>query len=406
MEKLIQPFLALRPHPQLAESVIAPPYDVLNDSEARVMVQDKPNSFLHISKPQVDLSDSIDPYSEIVYQKGKDNFEKLKSGGILVRDTMPCFYIYRIERDGHQQTGVSCVASVEAYDSNIIKKHELTRPQKEDDRVKQISSLKAQTGPVLLVHKKSSEIKETISLLSNSPPDYRVVSNDGNIHSLWVINNPSSIDQITSNFNNLDQLYIADGHHRSAAASRVAKFMKNNKSAQFFLSVIFPEDELQILPYNRLIRSLNGLSPQELLNHIGKSFDVSVSEKQFQPENTQQFGMYLEGKWYKLSFKKNITNNDPVSSLDVSILHDEIIEPFLGIIDPRRDSSIDFVGGVRGLKELSDKVDSGKMQLAFSLFSTHVKELMLVADSNKIMPPKSTWFEPKLVDGLISHMLD
>ena len=266
--------------------------------------------------------------------------------------------------------------------------------------------MKAQTGPVLLVHKKSAEIKETISLLSNSPPDYRVVSNDGNIHSLWVINNPSSIDQITSNFNNLDQLYIADGHHRSAAASRVAKFMQNNKSAQFFLSVIFPEDELQILPYNRLIRSLNGLSPQELLNHIGKSFDVSVSEKQFQPENTQQFGMYLEGKWYKLSFKKNITNNDPVSSLDVSILHDEIIEPFLGIIDPRRDSSIDFVGGVRGLKELSDKVDSGKMQLAFSLFSTHVKELMLVADSNKIMPPKSTWFEPKLVDGLISHMLD
>ncbi len=406
MRKLIQPFVALRPHPQIANSVIAPPYDVLNDAEARVMVKNKPNSFLHISKPQVDLPESIDPYSEIVYQKGKDNFDRLQSDGILLRDKKPCFYIYRIECDGHQQTGVSCVASVDAYDCNIIKKHELTRPKKEDDRVKQISFLKAQTGPVLLVHKKSSEIKETINLLCNSLPDYKVISDDGNIHSLWVINNQNFIDKITYSFNNLDHLYIADGHHRSAAASRVAKLMKNNNNAQFFLSVIFSEDELQILPYNRVIKNLNNLLPKELLNHIENSFDISLSKKHFQPKRSHQFGMYLRGKWYKLSLKKNIENKDTVSKLDVSILHNEIIEPFLGISDPRRDPSIDFVGGVRGLKELSNRVDSGEMELAFSLFSTQVKDLMLIADSNKIMPPKSTWFEPKLVDGLISHVLD
>ena len=407
MNNLILPFAALRPLPELAESVLAPPYDVLNDIEAREKAEGKPNSFLHISKPQIDLSKNIDPYSDDVYKKGDDNFKKLISSGVLVKEKKPCYYIYRIESKGHQQTGIACVCSVNAYESNIIKKHEYTRPIKEDDRVKQISTLKAQTGPVLLVHKSSNIISKTIKAFSSRPPEYRLVSDDANIHSLWIINDDSEIDQISDNYNSLNNLYIADGHHRSAAASRVSKSMKNSINAQSFLSVIFPEEELRILPYNRLIKDLNSLSVDELIKKIMGLFNVLKVSKEFLPESPNHFGMYLEQDWYQLTFKKELlSKKDPISNLDVSILHSNLIEPVLGISNPRTDSRIDFVGGIRGLEELSYRVNSGEMAIAFSLFPTKVSDLMLVADSNNVMPPKSTWFEPKLVDGLLSHILD
>ena len=407
MNNLLLPFAALRPLPELAESVLAPPYDVLNDMEARERAKGKPNSFLHISKPQIDLSKNMDPYSDDVYKKGEENFKKLISSGVLFKEKKPCYYIYRIESKGHQQTGIACVCSVDAYESNIIKKHEHTRPIKESDRVKQISILKAQTGPVLLVHKTSNTITKTIKTFSSRPPEYRLLSDDGNIHSLWIINYKNEIDQLSDNYNSLNNLYIADGHHRSAAASRVANSMKKNINAQYFLSVIFPEEELHILSYNRLIKDLNSLSVDELIEKIMKSFNVLKAQKQFMPESSNHFGMYLKGDWYQLTLKKELLlNKDPISNLDVSILHSNIIEPLLGISNPRTDSRIDFVGGIRGLEELSYRVDSGEMAIAFSLFPTKVSDLMLVADSNKVMPPKSTWFEPKLVDGLLSHILD
>ncbi len=403
---MIKPFAALKPKQKYAADVIAPPYDVLNTAEAREQAKNRPHSFLHISKPEIDLPEGTDPYDTKVYQKGLENLNKLIDDDILVRDDKPNYYLYKLRMGNQEQIGLVAIASVADYDSNKIRKHEFTRPVKEDDRVNQIDALNAQTGPVFLTYRHNSAIDELSSTVSDSVPLYNLTADDGVVHSIWIIDNESDIDLITQTFNSMDCLYIADGHHRSAAASRIAK-MRNNESSKYFLSVLFPDNQMKILDYNRVINNLNGLDEQSVLDEISKSFLIETSEQQVKPEKAGVFGMYLTKKWYRLTIKSDlIPKEDPVARLDVSLLQENLIKPLFDISDPRVDNRIDFVGGIRGLGELEKRVQSGEMKVAFSLFPTSLDDLMSVADANKVMPPKSTWFEPKLADGLVSHVLD
>ena len=409
---LILPFKALRPSVDKANDVIAPPYDVLNSDEARVMAKDKPYSFLHISKPEIDLDEGIQFNDQRVYKKGAENLKKFINDKILYQDKKECLYIYEITLENKTQTGFGCIASVEAYNKNIIKKHEFTTPIKEDDRVLNIKELQVQTGPVLLAYKQNALIKKILDQNKKGNPVYSVIGPDSSIHNLWVIEDRVEIDKIVTEINSIGELYIADGHHRSAAASRICEEInlnesKNNtKNHNFFLSVAFPHSEMTILDYNRIISGLNNYSVVELINKISKNFIVKQVTSPYKPIQKNEFGMFLDNLWYKLSFKKNLeTNNDPVISLDVSILHDQIISPILGIDDERRDKRINFVGGARGLKELEKRVKNDKYDIAFSLFPTPIESLFKVADAGRVMPPKSTWFEPKLLDGLISHVI-
>jgi uncharacterized protein (DUF1015 family) len=411
---MIRPFRGLRPDPKYTAQVIAPPYDVVTAGEARSRAAGKPYSFLHISRPEIDLPTDTDPYSAAVYAKGKENFEKQIQRGVLVRDPEPCYYLYRLVMGPHTQTGFVAAASVEAYRSGRIKKHEFTRPDKEDDRVRQIDALNAQTGPVFLTYRHSDAIDRIAAAASSSPPDVDVTADDGVRHSLWVIRRADAIERITGEFDALDGLYIADGHHRSAAASRVADLRRKSNPAHsggesydYFLSVIFPDNQMQILPYNRVIKDLNGLTPAEFLRKLEDCFDVKARERPYQPERSGEFGLYLPGQWYRLIlYPEWIPSDDPVGRLDVSLLTDRVIAPILGIADTRRDKRIDFVGGIRGLRTLERRVDSGEMAVAFSMFATTLSDLMAVADAGEVMPPKSTWFEPKLADGMVSHVLD
>jgi len=406
---LIKPFRGLRPKADLVSEVIAPPYDVINSQEASILAKNKPWSFLHISKPEIDLPSNTDPYSDDVYNKATENFSQMLNKNILQKDATPCYYAYRITMGNHQQTGLVTIASVAAYDQNQIRKHEYTRPKKEDDRVRQIDSIGAQTGPVLLTYKHNNEIDKIIDAVTQHNADVDVTDDNQIRHQLWKIDNPEIVDQITTEFEKVNTLYIADGHHRSAAASRVAKMpaRKNSDLAQYFLSVIFPDNQLNILSYNRVIKDLNGLTTEDLLQKIGNDFSVEASEKPYQPQLNDEFGMYLNGQWYRLKIKAElIPINDLVKSLGASLLSDYLIEPILGVTDFRKDPRIDFVGGIRGLKELEKRVDSGEMAVAFSLCPTAVNDLLAVADNNKVMPPKSTWFEPKLADGLVSYMIE
>lgn len=411
---LIKPFAGLRPAPGRAADVAAPPYDVMNAAEARVMVQGRPWSFLHISRPEVDLPLDTDPYAPEVYAKARENLDRMLTQGVLVRDPEPRYYVYRLTMGDHVQTGLVAAASVAEYEADRIKRHEFTRPVKEDDRVRQIDALNAQTGPAFLVYRATPAIDQVLAGVAAEEPEVDFSAPDGVRHQLWSIADQSTIEGLTAAFEALDALYVADGHHRSAAASRVAAARRaedpnpsDEAPYDYFLSVIFPHDQMHILDYNRVVKDLHGNSPDDLIAHLSVPFAVEGAPGPVRPEHPGQFGLYLAGHWYRLELDSaRIPFDDPVARLDVSLLQDNVIEPLLGIVDPRRDDRIDFVGGIRGLEALSARVDSGEMAAAFSLYPTRMEDLMAVADRGEVMPPKSTWFEPKLADGLVSHILD
>lgn len=409
---LVRPFPALRPAPGRAPEVVAPPYDVLNTEEARALAAGRPYSFLHISKPEIDLPAGTDPYAPEVYAKAAENLQALIAAGILVQDDAPCYYAYRLVMGGHVQTGIVAAASVADYDTNRIRKHEFTRPDKEDDRVRQIEALNAQTGPVLLAYPNAPEIDALLNAATQAIPDADATAETGVRHSLWVIRDAASVARLTALFDALPALYIADGHHRSASASRICATRKaanpqhnGSEAYNYFLTVIFPGHEMKIFDYNRVIKDLNGLSEAEFLDRIAVNFSVELADGPVKPAQAREFGLYLGGRWRRLQVHANLIPNDPVERLDVSLLQNHLIAPVLGITDPRRDKRIDFVGGIRGLAELERRVDSGEMAVAFALYPTQMDDLIAVADANQVMPPKSTWFEPKLADGMASHQL-
>ncbi len=409
--KLLSPFRGLRPVAEKVADVVAPPYDVVNTAEARELASDKPLSFLHVSKPEIDLPAGTDPYDESVYQRGADSFNAMINDGVLVRDEVPCYYIYQLTMGDHVQTGIAAAASIAAYDKNIIRKHEFTRPVKEDDRVNQIKALRAQTGPVLLTYRQRDDVDALVEKKQTETPVYDITSDDGVRHCFWVVDDAEMVAAFDQAFSQMDYLYIADGHHRSAAASRVCAMKENqtdeNSPCEHFLAVMFPDNQVDIIDYNRVVKDLNGYSNEDFLAEIKKRFSLTASDTPVKPVEKGQYGMYLDGQWYSLSINEECTDSaDAVERLDVQMLDSNLIAPILDITDPRRDMRIDFVGGIRGLEGLEKRVDSGEMAVAFSLFPTGLDELMAVADAGKVMPPKSTWFEPKLADGLVSYVLD
>jgi uncharacterized protein (DUF1015 family) len=410
---LIQPFTGLRPRPERAAEVIAPPYDVLDTAEARVRAAGKPWSFLHISKPEIDLPPDSDPHAPTVYAKGAQNLAGMLAAGILTRDAEPCYYVYRLTMGSHVQTGVAAAASIAAYDANRIRRHELTRPEKENDRVHQIDALNAQTGPVLMAYPDAPQVNAMLAEAATGSPDVDVAADDGIVHRLWVVRDARKIATLTATFDAMSALYIADGHHRSAAASRVAAARRaanprhtGEESYELFLSVIFPAHEMRILDYNRVVADLGGLALPDFLSRVGERFAVASSSTAVRPERSGEFGLYVDRRWYRLIIHPERIPADAEARLDVSLLSDHLLAPVLGIHDLRRDKRIDFVGGMRGLGELERRVDTGQMAAAFALFPTRMEDLMAVADAGRVMPPKSTWFEPKLADGMISHALD
>ncbi|HNQ02984.1 MAG TPA: DUF1015 family protein [Thiobacillaceae bacterium] len=412
---LIRPFAALRPAPGRATEVIAPPYDVLNTAEARVLAEGRPWSFLHISKPEIDLPAGADPHAPEVYAKAAENLQKMLAAGVLVRDVQACYYVYRLIMGEHVQVGLVASASVADYDRNRIRKHEFTRPDKEDDRVRQIEALNAQTGPVLLAYPAAPEVDAILATATQSEPEADSVAPESGVrHTLWVIREAAVLARLTELFDGMQALYIADGHHRSASASRICAARKaanprhtGQEAYNHFLSVIFPHHQMRILDYNRVIQDLDGLSESQFMARVAECFMIEMADTAVRPAHPGEFGMYLNGRWSRLTIRGDlIPHQDPVARLDVSLLQDHLISPILGITDPRRDKRIDFVGGIRGLAELEKRVDSGEMALAFSLHATRMEDLMAVADANEVMPPKSTWFEPKLADGMASHLLD
>lgn len=411
----IRPFRALRPKPELAEQIAALPYDVMDTAEARAVIARTPLSFLRVTKSEALLPEGVDQYAKEVYLKAKENLNELQSKGQLVPDSEPYFYIYRQKMGSHEQIGIVATSSVEEYRTGKIKKHELTRPDKEDDRVNHIKYLAAQTGAVFLSYKKSLAIDKLVSeIMKKTMPDYDFTADDGIEHTLYVVKDAKDIQSIKDEFAKLDYMYIADGHHRSAAAMRTADLaIKNNPSHtgeeeyNFFLTVIFPDDMMQILDYNRAVKDLHGHSEEDFLGKIQEKFKVESLSELTKPFQLHEFTMYLGGKWYKLVAKEGTYDkNSPTGSLDVSILQDNLLQPLLGIEEPRTDKRIQFIGGIRGLKELQKLVDTGKAAVAFALYPTSMKELMAIADAGEIMPPKSTWFEPKLRDAMAVHMIE
>ena len=410
---VLKPFKAVRPKDEFASSVGALPYDVMNSEEAREMVKDKPYSFLHVDKAEVDLPQGIDIYSAEVYAKAKENLDALSENGIVGQDEKPMLYIYRQIMNGREQTGIVGCTAVDDYINNVIKKHEFTRADKEADRIRHVDTLDANTGPIFLTHRENKTVSDITENWKNThTPCYDFVSDDGVSQTVWVIDDDAVIDTLVKEFAEIDYLYIADGHHRCASAVRVGERRRGegeydkNAEFNFFLSVIFPCDQLKIMDYNRVIADLNGNTSEEFIAKMGEKFVVEeASESPYSPKERHTFGMYLDNKWYKVTAKAEFINeNDPVECLDVSILQNNLITPILGIEDPRTDKRIDFVGGIRGLGELERRCAEG-MKLAFAMYPTSLNELMDIADAGKVMPPKSTWFEPKLLSGLFIHKL-
>ncbi len=412
---ILKPFKAVRPTTKYAKDVAALPYDVMTSDEAREIVKDNPYSFLHIDKAEIDLDKSVSIYDEKVYLKARENLDKLSSDGIFMQDDKDCIYIYRQTMNGRNQTGLVGCASIDEYINNTIKKHEFTRADKEQDRINHVDYCNANTGPIFLTYKDSEKINTIVSNWQNeNKPIYDFVSSDGIAHTVWVIDDSSVTSTIQSSFEKVDSLYIADGHHRAASAVKVGlKRRQENpnytgeEEFNFFLSVAFPASELAIMDYNRVIKDLNGMTSQEFLSKIEDNFIITKLDgnNAYRPEKAHTFGMFLDNCWYKLEAKSNsFDKNSPVDSLDVSILQNNLIHPILNIDDPRTSQRIDFVGGIRGLEELERRVKDD-MVVAFSMYPTTIEELMAIADSGNVMPPKSTWFEPKLLSGLFVHKL-
>ena len=410
-----KPFKALRPLPSYAKDVAALPYDVMNSEEAREAVKGHPYSFLHVDKAEIDLPEGTYLYSDEVYEKAAENLKKLENDGIMKTDEKPCFYIYRQIMNGREQTGLVGCASVDDYINNKIKKHELTRADKEADRIRHVDTCDANTGPIFLCCRDNAHMNSVIEeIKKNEKPVYDFVSDDGISHTVWVISDEDITKDLSNTLENAGDFYIADGHHRCASAVNVAKMRRESfpnytgdEEFNFFLAVLFPVSCLSIMDYNRVVKDLNGLSSDEFIEKISEKFDVCEHEGGvFKPESKHTFGMYLDKKWYKLAAKEGtFDETDPVDRLDVSVLQNNLLTPVLGIGDPRVDKRIDFIGGIRGLKELETRVDNG-MRVAFSMYPTTLDDLMAIADAGKIMPPKSTWFEPKLMSGLFIHKLE
>ncbi|HYP26538.1 MAG TPA: DUF1015 family protein [Blastocatellia bacterium] len=407
----IHPFRALRPVEEKAREVAAVPYDVVNTSEARALASDNPLSFLHVSRPEIGLPDDTDPYSDVVYAKAAENFERLKAAAPLLVEPAPSIYVYELRMGDHTQTGIAACCSVDEYDSDIIRKHERTRKDKEDDRTRHIVTLRAQTGPVFLTYRGRGEINRIVERARSAAPLYDITADDGVRHTVWR----AGVDDaraLAEEFRAVPLLYIADGHHRAASASRARARLKGenpghtgDEEYNFFLAVLFPSDQLRILPYNRVVKDLNGLSPSDFLKAVSEK--VGVSERaDASPRSKGGASMYLGGRWYGLDLSRDgAAAGDPIRSLDVSLLQEHVLDPILGIRDVRTDKRIDFVGGIRGTAALERLVDGGQAAVAFSMYPVTVEQLMDVSDANEIMPPKSTWFEPKLRDGLLSHLI-
>lgn len=403
----LRPFQALRPTTEKAPHVAAVPYDVVNREEAALLAKDMPLSFLHVSRAEIDLPVEVDPYSDSVYAKARENFSNLIQNGTLQTEEQPTLYIYRLKKGSHQQTGIFATYSIDEYDNDVIKKHERTRKDKEDDRTRHLLTIEAQTGPVFLAYRGLPEINHLIHQVVTENPLYDFTATDGVCHTLWAIKDPTPLVKL---YQKVPQLYIADGHHRAASASRArAQLAAQNtkhtghENYNYFLAVAFPAEELRILPYHRVIKDLNGLSQQEFLAQLTEKFSVTTPANPHPQKG--EFSMYLDGKWYNLKPLLLYSPNSIIESLDVSILQNTLLNPLLGIQDPRTNKRIDFVGGVRGTNELERLVDSGQAAVAFSMHPTSLEDLMKVSDAGEIMPPKSTWFEPKLRDGLLSHWI-
>jgi uncharacterized protein (DUF1015 family) len=410
----VRPFRAFRPKPEFAREVASKPYDVLNSDEAREEVKGQPLSFLHVGKPEVDLDPRIDLHDPTVYAKGKENLQKLIDRKVLVEDPEAHLYVYAQTMEGRTQYGIVGCASVEEYWNDTIKKHELTRKDKEEDRCNHVRVTNAHSGPIFLTYPDNPEINAIVSLIVSSPPENDHLAADGIQHQSWVIRDAATIQKLQRLFATTPNLYVADGHHRSAAAGIVGRERKlanpkhrGDEEYNFFLAVCFPASQLRILDYNRVVKDLNGLSAQGFLEKVKSKLSVQHIEGRPRLSQKGEFGLYLEKTWYLLTAAEELMkNSDPVERLDVAILQNHLLDPILGIKDPRTDKRVDFVGGIRGMGELEKRVDSGQMKVAFSMFPTSIHELIAIADAGKIMPPKSTWFEPKLRDGLFVHFLD
>lgn len=406
----IVPFKALRPQAQFAKQVAARPYDVLNSKEAKEEAQGNPYSFLHITKPEIDLADDVNPYADQVYLKAKENLLAFIQRDVLFRENKSCYYIYQLIMDGRSQTGLVCGSTVEDYNNDVIKKHEFTRPEKENDRINHIKISGAQTGNVFLAYRDVAEMNELIAKWKiDKSPICNFTADDGIQHTIWIVNDTATIKTISTIFETqVPHTYIADGHHRAASAAKVHAALgeKATEESTYFLTTLFPASELKILDYNRLVKDLNGLTLDELIEKLSSDFDCRLIGKDpFKPDQLHVFGMYAEGNWYQLTAKEGTYSNDPIGVLDVTILANNLLDKHLGIKDQRTDKRIDFVGGIRGLGELQKRVDSGEMKIAFSLYPVTMDQLFDIADSGNVMPPKSTWFEPKLRDGLLTHLI-
>jgi uncharacterized protein (DUF1015 family) len=405
----IAPFKAIRPAPGMAPSVAAKPYDVLNSDEARKEVKNNPNSFLHVTKSEVDLPPDVHVYSRLVYDKAKENLDHMLSSGVLLKENKPCYYIYQLIMGKRKQTGLVCVSSVDDYNNNIIKKHEFTRPEKENDRISHISITGAQTGNVFLAYKQDAALDKLIEGWKNSnDPLYDFKADDQVEHKIWVVDDENQISQITELFRTkIENTYIADGHHRAASAAKVREALGKDASpeASWFLTTLFPSNQLQIMDYNRLVKDLDDYTVEEFMSALMDDFMITLSSEPFAPAELHEFGFYCRGQWYILTARPGTWTEDPIGVLDVTILSHNVLDKLLDIKDQRTDKRIDFVGGIRGLKELEKRVNSEEMAAAFSLYPVSIQQLFDIADSGKVMPPKSTWFEPKLRDGLLTHLI-
>lgn len=413
---LVKPFKAVRPKKELAHLIAALPYDVMDRSEAANMAKGNPYSFLHVDRAEIDLDRSVDSYDKKVYEKARQNLYNMIKKGFMVQDGRPYLYIYRLVMGGMAQTGIVGCTSIDEYMDNTIRKHEHTREDKEQDRINHVDYCNANTGPIFLTYRHEDEIDDIVSEWTKREPVYSFTAEDGVSHIVWVIDDSETIGKLQSHFKGVEHLYIADGHHRAASAVKVG--LKRRKQgavytagqeSDYFLSVIFPDRELRIMDYNRVVKDINGLTEEEFLNKVFEKFDIQklCGNDPCRPQHKHEFGMYIGGSWYELTCKEGTYDGfDPVGRLDVSILQDNLLKPVLGIVDPRKDERIDFVGGIRGLKELQERVDKGGMKVAFSMYPTSIRDLMDIADEGMVMPPKSTWFEPKLRSGIFIHMLE